>query len=281
LGRLIIGVDTPFVSSYSFNYHRSKQNKFKGWIDALKGHIYDCTDSRQADLYTCTTKEIAGYVATTLKNGMDVKSAIENLKVPVMVLPNDLPANSTAAKKRYWKNRIDEISKKELVLEENMKTLFSIIWGQVSNVIKHRIQAQENFKKMNSVADSLALLAALRNEAFNFQSHKDQAQALQETIRQFYLISQEKTDLCQVYIDCYDNGMRVIQHIGGKLKIYPTLVDSDLKEKGLDHKKGKCNQTTNGNGTHPWVGSTKVWVTHRRPRESAYPRHEVFPSDNV
>jgi len=87
--------------SNSFNPHRSKQNKFKGWIDALKGHIYDCTDSCQADLYTNTTREIASYVATALKDGNDVKSAIENLKVPVMVLPNDLPANSTAAQKRY------------------------------------------------------------------------------------------------------------------------------------------------------------------------------------
>ena len=127
-----------------FNHHRSKHNKFEGRIDALKGHIYDCTDSRQADLYTNTTREIAGYVATALKNGNDVKSAIENLKVPVMVLPNDLPANSMAAQKRYWKKRINEISKKEMVLEENTKTLFLLIWGQVSHVLKHRIQAQRN-----------------------------------------------------------------------------------------------------------------------------------------
>jgi len=93
-------------------------------------------------------------VATALKNGNDVKSAIENLKVPVMVLPNNLPANSMAEKKRYWEKRIDKISKKEMVLEENMKTLFSIIWGKVSDVLKHRIQAQENFKEMNIAADS-------------------------------------------------------------------------------------------------------------------------------
>jgi len=130
-----------------FNHHRSKHNKFEGRIDALKGHIYDCTDSRQADLYTTTTKEI---VATALKNSNDVKSAIENLRVPVMVLPNNLPANSMAEQKRYWEKRIDKISKKEMVLEENMKTVFSIIWGKVSDVLKHRIQAQENFKEMNS-----------------------------------------------------------------------------------------------------------------------------------
>jgi len=148
----------------------------------------------------------------------------------VIVLPNDLPTNSTAAQKRYWEKRIDEISKKEMVLEESMKTIFLIIWGQVSDVLKHRIQAQENFKEMKSAADTLALLLALQNEAFTFQYQKDQAQALQEAIRQFYLISQGKTDSYQVYMDCYDNSMRVIQHIGGKLPVYPALLDADLKE---------------------------------------------------
>jgi hypothetical protein len=38
-------------------------------------------------------------------------------------------------------------------------------------------------------------------------------------------------------MDHYDNGMRVIQHIGCKLPVYPALVDTDLKEKDLDCKK--------------------------------------------
>ena len=46
-----------------------------------------------------------------------------------------------------------------------------------------------------------------------------------------------KNRFVPVYMDQYDNGMRVIQHIGGKLSIYPILVDADLKEKGLDRKK--------------------------------------------
>ena len=110
-------------------YNRPKQQvKFEGRIDSLKGHIYDCTDSHQADIYTKMTKDIAGYVATSLKNGNDVQTAIETLTVPTMKLPNDLPANTSAAQKRHWEKRIDEISKKEMILEENMKTLFSIVW---------------------------------------------------------------------------------------------------------------------------------------------------------
>jgi len=69
------------------NTPRSSENKFNGRnctdnlrrIDALKGNIYDCTDSRQADLYTTTTKEISGYVAIMLKNGKHVRKAIEDL----------------------------------------------------------------------------------------------------------------------------------------------------------------------------------------------------------
>ena len=167
-----------------------------------------------------TTREIAGYVATALRNGNDMRSAIEMLVIPKMKLPSDLPANTSAAQKRHWEKRIDEISKKELILEENMKTLFSIVWGQVSDTLKHRIQALADYKRMNSEVDSLALLAALQDQAFNFQSQKDQAQALHEAVRRFYLINQGKSDSCQAYMDRYENGVQVIKHIGGKLPVY-------------------------------------------------------------
>ena len=47
-------------------YNRPKQVKIESCIVALKGRIYDSTDSRQAEQYTKTTKEIAGYVATMM-----------------------------------------------------------------------------------------------------------------------------------------------------------------------------------------------------------------------
>ena len=77
---------------------------------------------------------------------------------------------TSAAQNRQWEEQIDEIIKKEIVLEENMKTLDSIIWGQVSDVLWHRIQALDNFKTMNSESDAIGLLIALQNQAFIFQS---------------------------------------------------------------------------------------------------------------
>ena len=37
-----------------------KQPKFEGKCEELKGFIYDCSDARQADMFTKTMKEIAG-----------------------------------------------------------------------------------------------------------------------------------------------------------------------------------------------------------------------------
>lgn len=74
-------------------------------------------------------------MATALKNDNDVVTAIITLEIPVMFQSNQLRGDIG--------EKIDEINKQEMILEENMKTLGFITWGQVSDILKHRIQAQE------------------------------------------------------------------------------------------------------------------------------------------
>ena len=42
-----------------------RQPKFEGMCDELKGHVYDCSDARQEDLFIKTTKEVAEFVGRT------------------------------------------------------------------------------------------------------------------------------------------------------------------------------------------------------------------------
>jgi len=37
-----------------------------------------------------------------------MRESIEDMKVPVMILPKDLPVSASAAQKRQWENRIKE-----------------------------------------------------------------------------------------------------------------------------------------------------------------------------
>ena len=63
--------------------------KFVGRCDDLQGYIYNCSDSRQADLYTTTTKELVDHVTGEYKQGKDIAKAIESLSRPKLDKPED------------------------------------------------------------------------------------------------------------------------------------------------------------------------------------------------
>ena len=65
-----------------------RQPKFEGKCDELKGHVYDCSDARQSDLFIKTTKEVAEFVACTYKYGGDIRLAVENLEAPIIAEPS-------------------------------------------------------------------------------------------------------------------------------------------------------------------------------------------------
>ena len=67
--------------------HRTE--KFVGKCEALKGYIYDCSDSKQADQVVSTTLEIATYVGSNYKHGGDVRLALTNLEPPTVPYPVD------------------------------------------------------------------------------------------------------------------------------------------------------------------------------------------------
>ena len=72
-----------------------KEPTFQGRCDGLKGHIYDSSTLKQAGIFSCTTREIAEYVGANYKEGSNVRMAIENMTLPILDLPNDLPSNAS------------------------------------------------------------------------------------------------------------------------------------------------------------------------------------------
>jgi hypothetical protein len=70
----------------AWNGHRAfkkpivqQASKFEGKCIELKGFIYDSLDSRQADIFAKTTREIAEYVGRTYKYGSNTRLSIENM----------------------------------------------------------------------------------------------------------------------------------------------------------------------------------------------------------
>jgi hypothetical protein len=57
---------------------RQAPTKFTGNCAELQGHIFDCSDYKQADTYVHTIKRISEHVGAQYKHGGDIRSSIIN-----------------------------------------------------------------------------------------------------------------------------------------------------------------------------------------------------------
>jgi hypothetical protein len=182
--------DADKKSGYNFSKGSNRllptTSKFEGKVDALKGFYYDCSDTKQSDMYARTTKEIAGYVGRTYKFGGDTRTAVEDEKMPTFAIPEDVADDAGKGAVRMWEKRLDAIAKREDQLEHNLRQLFALVWGQCTDALQQRIEAEEGFAKMSSENDGLLLLKTIKNITYHYQSQKYVPHSLFESKKRFY-----------------------------------------------------------------------------------------------
>jgi hypothetical protein len=214
-----------------------KQAKFDGKCEELKGHIFDCTDVRQSDQYSRTVKEIAEFVGRTYKYGADARMAVEQLARPTLEAPSDPPDDATKTQLRIWEKKVDEFVKRETYLDENLKTIYSLVWGQCTDIMRQKVESLETFESTSAAYDGIGLLKAIKDVVFNFQSQKYLPHALHESTRRFYLCQQARHVTTTAYLEQFQNVVDVVEHSGGGIGHHPGIV------KQVAHEKGKTMAT--------------------------------------
>lgn len=209
----------------------TREVKFDGREPDLSGHIYDCT-YKQADMYSKTTREIAEYVGRTYKYGTDVRLAIESLKNTNIEQPEDPPDPATRTQTLIWEKRVVEYVKRETAFEDNMKTLYSLIWGQCTDALRAKLQARSNHKTIATSGDSIELLKNIKDTAFNIQSERYNQHTIFEAKRRLDNLYQDRNMTCEVYLERFMNQVSVIEHCGASV-IDMEMIETSLKEVGL------------------------------------------------
>ncbi|KAI2491042.1 Reverse transcriptase (RNA-dependent DNA polymerase) [Fragilaria crotonensis] len=206
--------------------------KFEGACDGLKGHIYDCTDAKQADLFIKTTSAISTYVATNFsKFGADISIAVETLSLPIFDDPVDPPIDASETRKRMWAKEVDDYMKRIGALAENVRAMYSLVWGQCSDIMQQKIEACDGFKEMNRKRDGLKLLETIKNLSYQYQSQKYVAQSLLEAKKRFLNCSQGRAVTVKEYQTKFKNLYDVIKYTGG------TMVDPAIEKIELGNRK--------------------------------------------
>jgi hypothetical protein len=215
-----------------------RQPKFEGKCDELKGHIFDCSDVRQADLFAKTCKEIAEYVGRNYKYGGDARLIVENLARPILPEPEDPPEKASATKKRIWEKQVDAYVLRQTHIEEHIKSLYSLVWGQCTDIMRQKLEAFKGFDDISSAGDGIRLLEAIKTLTYNYQSQKYLPHAIHETKRRFYTFGQGKSSTVY-YHEQFLNIVEVLDTIKA-----PVGIDAGLFALVAEEKKKTVEQLT-------------------------------------
>jgi hypothetical protein len=116
--------------------------------------------------------------------------------------------------------------KRESVLAENVKTVYSLIWGQCTDVMRQKIASHSDYETIEDVSDAIGLLKTIKSIMFNFQGQIYRPQALRDAKRRFYNLFQDRHMTCQAYLHKFQNSVEVIEHCGRGLGIDKGLIDA-------------------------------------------------------
>jgi hypothetical protein len=207
------------------------ETKFTGRCDELKGEIYDCSEYSKVDGYTKTTKEIAEYVGRIYS--ADARTSVKTLSLPTFDYPSDPAENATDTDKRKWQKRVDSMVVKEDRFEEDLKKVYSLVWGQCTEYLRAKIEAKDSYEEMKAAYNTIELLKSIKDRVFKFSDQKYAAHSLHEAMRKFYAGHQDKTNNAQVYYQRFKNHVEVDEHCSGSVGNHDGLVDKQLEEDDL------------------------------------------------
>ena len=210
------------------------RQRFDGATEELKRHIFDLDGSRSADLFIKSKKAIANYVRRTYQHSGDIRRAIDTLTLPTIPLPtapvaDPMPPLLAA----IFSEQVKEYVKQTSRLQENIKRLWALVWGQCSNTIRTRLQALDTHEDMHAASDGLQLLVAIKDLMYYVQEQKYVPLSIHLAKRQFFLLSQGRNTVGEYY-EQFKNQTDVLDHIGAGIGDDDAITRQVLRSQGIN-----------------------------------------------
>lgn len=187
------------------------RQKFEGMCEGLKCNIYDCADICKSDLFAKTTKAISTYVGQTYKSGKDISNAVDSLELPTMTRPpKPDPNTASAGDIKYWEKQLDAFVKRKEQRLSDIGQLYSLVWGQCTEMMKQKVEAMPDYSKGAREKDGIELLKIIRSLCFSYQSQQYTFLLLVESIYWLTRLRQGKDMTVQVYYERFKNTVEVV-----------------------------------------------------------------------
>jgi hypothetical protein len=158
---------------------RQPPTKFRGNCAELQGHIFDCSDYKQADTFVKTLKHISEYVGAEYKHGGDIGSSIINeAKIVITIPTTPTYAHPTAltpdeeVAKMIFKGELEAYIKRKSALDDNIQKAYSLVIGQCTDLLHCKLKQQAHWSTISQEQDAIALISLIKTITFRFEDQK-------------------------------------------------------------------------------------------------------------
>ena len=204
------------------------------------------------NIETCkeTLKAIAIYVGSGKEYGKqasNIKNIVEHLEDPELLPPTPLSATEEK-KKTSWFIYTEEYKRymdKKENLDAGKKKLYSLVWGQCTQMMKNELETCTNYRTMHEQEDPIALIKNIKGVTHNFKDQKYSTGSMWHAYKQLYSIIQKEDEDIKDYYDRFKNQVEVIENNGGELGTEKELLQQDNIFKNLSESEKRDDDNIN------------------------------------
>jgi hypothetical protein len=215
----------------------STSTKYKGKTTELEEHCFHThSENPKRTEFLTTLEAIKMYAAKQYKTQfIHMKESIfENFEEPTINPPTAISSDATEMEKMIFIEDYKVWKKDEKELNNAVMTLFDVIVGQCSPLLRSKLKALAGWTQMESGSEVGRLLKEIKSITHQFQANISIYEALDEAKRQYYIFKQQHSHMNTItFMKTLKNIVDVIEFYGGSIADDPALIKY---EKDLDKK---------------------------------------------
>jgi hypothetical protein len=210
---------------------------FTGKCEDIKDHIYDVTPGKSGfDAFAKTTREIGEYIARTVKDAGEFRTAMdpENLGFSPLVPPADPTDVGNLLLLKRWelafKTYHDALERRNKATSQ----AFAIVLGQCSPTVIDRIKASNQWNVISDANDLVGLLQLIRTSMYTGATSKNSLHSLIEAQAKFHAFRQSSRMTNADYLHTFKGLVDAIEHLDGDLGVDSAIISRRIQADGLD-----------------------------------------------
>jgi hypothetical protein len=210
-----------------------RESNFTGKCEDLKNNTYDVIAGK--DTFLKTTREIAEYVGCTFDDAGEFRTGLVDMKLPELIEPVAPSKDASFAELEKWRLAIKRHENNAANRKKNANRVYALTLGQCSQALRNRMEASDEWNKINSTSDVIKLLELIQKCMMQRETRQYSVHAIVEAKLRACTYKQGRHTSNHDYYERFKDNVTTIERLGGTFGIHESCVQEILTAKNISN----------------------------------------------